>query len=257
MLTAMRPMHPSTLRYLTNRDIAEEYDDYFGQTPLFAYDTELLGRWLHRPGRVLDVGCGTARHVIFLARQGHRVVGVDLSEHMLAVACRKVHDAGVDAALIRADMMDLRALFAPGSFDYAICMFSTLGLIAGHANRRSFVMGIAEVLRPGGLLAVHVHNRWRGLTRPDGLHFLLTSLWQTYSGKAEFGDKILRQYRGIRNMYVHIFSRRELEDLLTSAGFVVRTTIPLNSRRSGPLRLGLLAGIRANGYIALAERTGA
>jgi SAM-dependent methyltransferase len=84
------------------------------------------------PGmRLLDIGCGTARHVIHFARRGHCVVGADLSAHMIRVAREKARQASVPASLVRADMVDLPRLFQPGSFDYALCMFSTIGLVAG------------------------------------------------------------------------------------------------------------------------------
>jgi len=250
----MDPMHPSTVRYLTDRDVAEEYDSYFDDSPLFDYDTRLVTQWFAQPGRLLDVGCGTGRHVIAFARCGHRVLGVDLSTHMLNVAREKLLNADANAVLVQADIMELPMLVQPGSFDYALCMFSTLGMVAGHANRLTFLTGVAHALRPGGQLAVHVHNRWHALATPDGVHFLVTNLWQTWRGRAELGDKILWYYRGIRNMYVHVFSRRELRDLLSSAGFVVRQIVPLNRRRSGPLRLPWAAGLRANGFIVLAEK---
>jgi len=248
------PMHPSTVRYLTNPAIAEEYDDYWADNPLFACDTRLLTRWFSQPGRVLDVGCGTARHVIHLARLGHRCIGVDLSEHMIRVAKEKLRDTCVRATLIRADMVDLPSLFQPEAFDYALCMFSTIGLVRGRRNRQTLMRGIVELLRPGGRFAIHVHNRWHGLTTADGLWFLGSNLWQTWRGRAELGDKILWYYRGIRNLYLHIFSRGELVDLLTGAGLVIRELVPLNRRRTGGLRIPIAAGLRANGFIALAER---
>ena len=254
MLTSMDPMHPSTATYLTRRDVAEDYDEYFDHSPLFHYDTRLLSRWFARPGRLLDVGCGTARHVVAFARRGHRVVGVDLSAHMLEMARDKLRQAAVPAALVRGDMMELPMLFAPGSFDYVICMFSTVGMVAGQANRQAFLAGITRVLRPGGKLAVHVHNRWHGLTRPGELLALADNVWQTWRGRAELGDKILWYYRGIRNMYVHVFSRGELRNLLAGAGLTVREIVPLNQRRSGPLRVPVATGVRANGFIALAQR---
>ncbi|MBN1341612.1 MAG: class I SAM-dependent methyltransferase [Phycisphaerae bacterium] len=250
----MDPKHPSTLAYLASSDVAEEYDDYFDGAPLFAYDTKLIRGWFEVPGRLLDVGCGTARHVIELARRGHQVIGLDLSEHMLGVAREKVQEAGVGAFLVRGDMLRTERLFRAGSFDYAICMFSTLGLVAGHAHRVGFLEGLARVLRPGGRLAVHVHNRWHGVTTLHGIHSTLSNLWETHRGRAEWGDKILWYYRGIRNMYVHVFSRQELEGLLRQAGLRVLEMVPLNGRRSGPLRLRIATGVRANGYIALAER---
>ncbi|MFO1047284.1 MAG: methyltransferase domain-containing protein [Geminicoccaceae bacterium] len=42
------------------------------------------------PGRVLDAACGTGRHSLWLAGQGHAVVGVDASPDMLAKAAAKL-----------------------------------------------------------------------------------------------------------------------------------------------------------------------
>ncbi len=250
----MDPMHPSTVTYLSRPEIAYEYDDYFADSPLFAFDTTLLERWFPQPGRVIDVGCGTGRHVAHLARLGHAVTGVDLSDHMLRVAREKLNGTAWSAALVRADMMEVPQLFRPDTFDVALSMFSTLGLIAGRANRAEFLRGLAYVVKPGGHLAVHVHNRWHDVLTMDGVHALVANLWQTYRGQAEWGDKILWYYRGIRDMYVHVFSRRELNDLLVEAGWDVVDIVSLNGRRSGPLRLPLATSFRANGFIALARR---
>jgi len=44
---------------------------------------------------ILDVGCGTGRHSIELAKRGYALTGVDFSEGMLAVAARSASAAGV------------------------------------------------------------------------------------------------------------------------------------------------------------------
>jgi ubiquinone/menaquinone biosynthesis C-methylase UbiE len=44
------------------------------------------------PGLALDAACGTGRFAEFLARRGHRVIGVDSSPDMLAHARRRVPD---------------------------------------------------------------------------------------------------------------------------------------------------------------------
>lgn len=249
-------MHPSTVVYLTRPEIADDYDDTFAQSPLFAFDTHLLEQWLGKPGRVLDVGCGTGRHVIHLSRLGHAVVGIDLSEHMLRVAQTKLAEHDVPTRLIRADMLEVPQLFPADTFDYAVSMFSTLGLIAGHANRVEFLRGLTYVVRPGGVLALHAHNRWHDAMTLDGIQALIGNFWQTYRGRAEWGDKILWYYRGIRDMYVHVFSRRELRELLAEAGWEVVELVPLNGRRSGRLRVPVAVDIRANGFIVLARRAG-
>jgi len=59
---------------------------------LFAADEPVVAEYLsgREPGVALDAACGTGRFAEFLARRGHRVVGVDSSPDMLAHARRRV-----------------------------------------------------------------------------------------------------------------------------------------------------------------------
>ena len=50
---------------------------------------------------VLDVGCGTANHMIPLIKRGCRVTGVDVSSQMLKIAGEKLNRAGFEADLIK------------------------------------------------------------------------------------------------------------------------------------------------------------
>lgn len=54
-------------------------------------------------GSILDVGCGTGRHSIELARRGYSFPGLDLSSEMLARAAAAAEAAGVKVELIRSD----------------------------------------------------------------------------------------------------------------------------------------------------------
>ena len=56
-----------------------------------------------RNKRILDVGCGTGRHALSLARRGYEVVGVDLSEGLLARACQKARLESLDVSFVRCD----------------------------------------------------------------------------------------------------------------------------------------------------------
>jgi ubiquinone/menaquinone biosynthesis C-methylase UbiE len=69
---------------------------------------------------VLDVGTGTGRAAIALARRGGIVTGVDASAEMLAVARRRAEEAKLRVTFAREDAH--RLPFADGSFDAVICL---------------------------------------------------------------------------------------------------------------------------------------
>ena len=48
--------------------------------------------------RILDIGCGTGRHAIELAKRGYKVTGIDLSKAQLKRACEKAKAEGVEVA---------------------------------------------------------------------------------------------------------------------------------------------------------------
>jgi SAM-dependent methyltransferase len=96
----------------------------------------------------LDVCCGTGaamRILRPLCRE--RVVGLDFSAGMLAVARQRTADAPGSAALefVRADAL---AMPFAAAFDVATC-FGALGHILPRDQAR-FVAGVARALRPGG-----------------------------------------------------------------------------------------------------------
>lgn len=70
--------------------------------------------------RILDVGTGTGRAAIALARRGAMVTGVDASDEMLTVARRRAADAGVTATFGPGDAHSLP--FDDGAFDAVICL---------------------------------------------------------------------------------------------------------------------------------------
>jgi len=81
------------------------------------------------PGsHILDVGCGTGRHAVELARRGYQVTGVDISSGMLAEAEKAAREADVEVELIHADATQFTS---DRLFDAAICLcegaFSLLG----------------------------------------------------------------------------------------------------------------------------------
>ena len=84
----------------------------------------------------------------------------------------------------------------------------------------------------------------------------MRNLVSSHLGKAERGDKILDNYRGIPGMYIHVFCEAEITGLLEEAGFDILEVQQLNRRRTGPLRGKFLRWIRANGFLIRAQKPG-
>ncbi len=70
--------------------------------------------------RVLDVGTGTGRAAIALAKRGALVTGVDASAEMLEVAGRRARDAGALVTFARGDAHRLD--FPDREFDSVVCL---------------------------------------------------------------------------------------------------------------------------------------
>src|SRR5262245_6349015 len=68
---------------------------------------------------ILDIGCGTGRHAVALAKRGFRMTGIDLSRGMLREASRAAQAAGVKVDFVHADATTFRT---DRKFDAVICL---------------------------------------------------------------------------------------------------------------------------------------
>jgi SAM-dependent methyltransferase len=113
---------------------------------LFAADEPIVAGYLagREPGVALDAACGTGRFAEFLAKRGHRVIGVDSSPDMLAHARRRVPGGEFHVgALERLPLPD-------DSVEVIVC---ALALV--HVPRLDPVLAeFTRVLRPGGDLVI-------------------------------------------------------------------------------------------------------
>lgn len=98
---------------------------------------------------VLDVPCGWGRHTLLLAEQGYRVVGTDLSFHLLTRAPGQAYAAA-----------DIRTQpFRDASFDAVINVFTSLGLFLDDAEDLRALREAHRLLKPGGRLLLESMHR--------------------------------------------------------------------------------------------------
>lgn len=102
---------------------------------------------------LLDLGCGTGRHLVYLAQHSFQVVGLDGSPHALAGARRWLSEQGLHANLVRHELTEPLP-FPAASFD---ALISTQ--VIHHARLsvvQSIIHEIHRLLKPGGLVYVTV-----------------------------------------------------------------------------------------------------
>lgn len=74
---------------------------------------------LPKGASILDVGCGTGRHSVELAKRGYKVTGIDISQEMLKEAAKRSMQEAVSVEFIQADAVDFKI---SRLYDACICL---------------------------------------------------------------------------------------------------------------------------------------
>lgn len=113
---------------------------------------------------LIDVGTGSARHAIEFAAVGMSVDAVDPDDSMLAqaeanvaAAAERIAEAGGELRLTRGGFGELAAR-GLGPADALICTGNALPHVDGLAGLRVTLADFSAVMRPGGVLVLHLLN---------------------------------------------------------------------------------------------------
>jgi SAM-dependent methyltransferase len=156
----------------------------------------------HGASAVLDLGCGTGRHVLYLARSGFSVFGLDNSPEGIRLARQWLEEEGLDADLQLQSMTE-RLPYEDRTFDAVISV-----QVIHHADIatiRDIVQEITRVLKPGGFLFATVPQLKDGRPRAS---------WGTSFEQVE-PQTFLPLDGPERGLLHHYFTPEELRDLLT------------------------------------------
>ena len=181
---------------------------------------------IEKGAKVLDMCCGIGRHSLELARQGYKVVGVDLTEEYLAKARKQAGSEGLNIEFVRDDM---RKFCRTESFDAAINMFTAFGYFESSEEDKRVLSNIFSSLRQGRKLIIDIMSKE-----------ILARIWQERDWQEHDGriflreSKISQNWSWIENKWMmledgkqqefrfghRIDSAVELSGLLTDCGFI-------------------------------------
>lgn len=202
---------------------------------------QLAGTGRHR-ARLLDIGCGSGRHLRLFRRSGYDVVGADIDQR----ACEELARVGIPT--VHGSVDNALEQYGPESFD-VITAFHVLEHLP---NVRAFLLRCAQLLRPQGVLAGAVPAGNGTLCRLLGRsyepvteaprHVTLPSDAGIMSAFASTGFRDIRLVRG---------------SIVNVAGCVALSIVPASTTSCGapPLQTALLGGAIAMAALPLAAIT--
>ena len=157
---------------------------------------------------ILDVGCGTGRHLELLGPTFTRV-GIDLSEEMLAIARERCPDVEFYEG-------DMATTALHRRFDVVSCLFSAVAYVRTVERLGAAVARMAEHLEPGGLLLlepwISPEQYWEGhlavnFAEHDDLKVSWMYVQELVDGCSRFDIHYLV---GSRDGVVHFEERHEM-----------------------------------------------
>ena len=114
----------------------------------------------HKPGRAIDIGCGTGTNIITLAKAGWQVTGVDFAPRAIHLAKQKRRETDISATLSVNDATNLRGINGP--YDLAL----DIGCFHGipRDGQSKYLQQLNRILTPNGFWLMY------GFFKPSTAH---------------------------------------------------------------------------------------
>ena len=151
---------------------------------------------------VLDVGCGTGKCSIPLAKLGYKVIGVDISDKAIEIALKKAEKAKLDITFRVEDIEDLS--FENDTFDLVFCG----GVLHHFPDLKKIESEMHRVLKEKGRLCAYEPNRSNPIT-----YFFFTFVMNS---RRLFNLEYIENKFSVNERALCV---KELEESLRQAGF--------------------------------------
>jgi ubiquinone/menaquinone biosynthesis C-methylase UbiE len=165
----------------------KQFSTYYDQIfKLKTAKVDFLVNNLEEEGRILDIAAGTGNYALEIAKRGHSVRGLDLSQAMIERAVDKVKDKRLKLEFEVGDMRDLTSIYKEEQFDLIYCIGNSLVHLENNREIKDVLNQIYSLLKPGDQLIIQIVNYDRILREE------ITSL-PTINNKEE-NVKLIRNY---------------------------------------------------------------
>jgi len=226
-------------------DVIPDFGLLYDSVPLYAARKDIgfyVGEAAAARGPVLELGCGTGRILLPIARAGRIVAGLDASPQMLA-RCREKLAAEPEPVRARVTLHEgnVRAFDLGGEFALVIAPFRIFQHLTTIEDQLGFLAAVLRHLAPGGRFVFDVFNpNFTALTHADGVEHEDTPEQPLPDGRSfrraarvtrvRWLDQVseteliyyVSEQRFVQAFEMRWYLRAELLHLLARAGFRVR-----------------------------------
>jgi SAM-dependent methyltransferase len=145
-------------------DLAAAYYDLLYEDKQYDDEAAFVARLIrdHAPsaGSILELGAGTGRHALALAREGFSLSGIDFSPGMVDRANERLSDANLPSGVkVRFDKGDVRTARFDQPFDAVVSLFHVMSYQVTNSDLIETIRTAASHLATGG---VFVFDCWYG-----------------------------------------------------------------------------------------------
>ena len=141
----------ATIREKFNQKEEVDFNNQYLKNGFEDWEEAVVKGFMNKKGAsILDVGCGSGREAIQLAKLGFNVIGIDIAPEMVKAAHKNIEksDFKIDFKVMAASEIE----FPEASFDYCLFSLNVYSFIPSRALRIKTLKRIKKCLKPNGLI---------------------------------------------------------------------------------------------------------
>jgi|AntAceMinimDraft_6_1070360.scaffolds.fasta_scaffold02523_5 2-polyprenyl-3-methyl-5-hydroxy-6-metoxy-1,4-benzoquinol methylase len=135
--------------------MSTDYEEFYKENPHglgkpFKEFVSFFAEYKKIAARVLDLGCGQGRDAVFIARQGHSVVGVDIAETGIKQLLKDAKKEGLGIEGVVADVKD----YVPDSNFDVVVIDRTLHMLSEESDRLAVLENLFSFINKEGYILI-------------------------------------------------------------------------------------------------------